>query len=99
MTTYPHVALRKLIRVHYGKALKATDRNGIGLYNVYGSNGFVGKHNAFLVDHPTIIIGWKGSVGAVTYAPAGGWPIDTTFYVEVLENQPLDLCFLFYALH
>jgi type I restriction enzyme S subunit len=28
-----------------------------------------------------VVVGRKGSIGEVHYAPDGGWPIDTTFYV------------------
>lgn len=98
MTTYPLFALQDLIRVHYGKGLKTAERDESGQYHVYGSSGAIGKHSSVLVEHATIIIGRKGSVGEVTYAPEGGWPIDTTFYAEVLNPDRLDLRFLYYAL-
>ena len=98
MNPYPLVPLGELIKAHYGKALKAEEREDSGIYDVYGSSGQIGKHHSPLVKHPTIIIGRKGSVGAVTYAPNGGWTIDTAFYTETLDSKALDLRFLFYAL-
>jgi len=92
------VRLKDLIRVHYGKALKKAERIESGPHSVFGSRGEVGKHSDRLVDYPTLIVGRKGSVGAVSYAPDGGWPIDTAFYVERLEPDELDLRYLFYAL-
>jgi len=96
--TVETVRLNDLIRVHYGKALKKADRDGSGAHSVFGSNGKVGKHSERLVDYPTLVVGRKGSVGSVTYAPEGGWPIDTAFYVERLKPNVLDLRYLFYAL-
>jgi type I restriction enzyme S subunit len=92
------VQLGNVIRVHYGKGLKTSARDANGPHDVYGSNGPVGKHKFFLVDYPTIVIGRKGSIGAVTYAPYGGWPIDTTYYVQILDRERLDLRYLYYAL-
>ena len=96
--TVSTVRLKDLIRVHYGKALKKADRDDTGSYSVFGSSGEVGKYSERLVNYPTLIVGRKGSVGSVTYAPEGGWPIDTSFYVERLEPGELDLRYLFYAL-
>ncbi len=98
MSPYPSVPLGDLLKVHYGKALKAEERDETGIYEVYGSSGKIGKHHSALVKSPTIIIGRKGSVGAVSYAPNGGWTIDTAFYTETLDPNALDLRYLFYAL-
>jgi type I restriction enzyme, S subunit len=83
---------------HYGKALKEADRDGRGSHPVYGSNGEVGRHTEGLVANPTIVIGRKGSVGEVTYAPQGGWPIDTAYYLELLDPERVDLRYLYWAL-
>ena len=92
------VALGDIIRVQYGKALKAEDRDETGSFPVYGANGLVGHHSSRIVNHTTLIIGRKGSVGAVTYAPEGGWPIDTAFYVEAIQPNDIDWRYLYYAL-
>jgi type I restriction enzyme S subunit len=92
------VSLRKIIKVHYGKSLRSDERDDTGQFPVYGSSGEIGKHNAAFIEQPTIIIGRKGSVGAVTYAPTGGWAIDTTFYTEIINPNEVDLRYLYYAL-
>ena len=84
--------------VHYGKALKADQRVSNGSVHVFGSSGIVGNHDKTLCSYPTIIIGRKGSVGAITWAPDGGWIIDTAYYVEIKDNNKLDLRYLFYIL-
>jgi type I restriction enzyme S subunit len=94
----PKVPLSKLVRAHYGKALKQGERNSIGSAIVFGSSGAVGFHDEALFDYPSIVVGRKGSVGAVTFAPNGGWVIDTAYYLEVLSPTLLDLRYLFHAL-
>ncbi|WP_282174993.1 restriction endonuclease subunit S [Vibrio diabolicus] len=64
----------------YGKGLPKTKRQA-GEYPVYGSNGCVDFHNDFYINGPGIIIGRKGSVGAVHLSTQPFWPIDTAFYV------------------
>ena len=65
----------------YGKGLKADNRNQTGHIPVFGSNGRVGWHDKPLSKGPTVIIGRKGTVGAVHYSPIPCWPIDTTFFI------------------
>ncbi len=77
----------------YGKPLKEIARRD-GEYPVYGSNGIVGYHDKYLVEGPFIIVGRKGTAGAVVYSEKNGFPIDTTFYVQ-LKNRGVDLKFLY----
>ena len=65
----------------YGKGLPQKKRLS-GPFKVYGSNGCVDNHNESHVNGPGIIIGRKGSVGAVHLSLEPFWPIDTTFYIE-----------------
>ena len=91
------VRLEEIVHFNYGKSLKADERNG-GPFNVYGSNGVVGQHSEKIIDYDTIIVGRKGSVGKVTMALGGGWPIDTTYYVEIKDDNSVNLRYLYYAL-
>lgn len=93
------VKLGDVINVRYGKALKADQRVSDGSVHVFGSSGIVGNHDKTLCSYPTIIIGRKGSVGTVTWAPDGGWIIDTAYYVEIKDNEKLDLRYLFHILN
>ncbi|MGL5455520.1 MAG: restriction endonuclease subunit S [Citrobacter telavivensis] len=96
--SWPLVKLGDVINAHYGKALKADQRVSNGSVHVFGSSGIVGNHDKTLCTYPTIIIGRKGSVGAVTWAPDGGWIIDTAYYIEIKDNSKLDLRYLFHTL-
>lgn len=70
----------------YGKGLPERDRAGGGV-PVFGSNGVVGWHDVALVGGPGIVIGRKGTVGAVEYSPRPFWPIDTTYFVAASKDR------------
>lgn len=80
----------------YGKSLPARKRVQSGQVPVFGSNGIVGYHNKALTKGPTVVIGRKGSAGAVHYSPGPCWPIDTTFYLHKTESELMR--FRYYAL-
>jgi type I restriction enzyme, S subunit len=94
---WPKVRLRDLAVAKYGGALKAEDRVSDGSFDVYGSNGLIGKHTQTLISSATIVVGRKGAVGELTYAQQGGWIIDTAFYLDQIDPK-VDLRYLFYAL-
>lgn len=70
-----------IMSLEYGKSLP-TDRRTPGHVDVFGSGGIVGSHNEALCAGPGVIVGRKGTAGAVHWAPGPFFPIDTTFYVE-----------------
>ena len=94
---WPRVELGEVLSLEYGKSLKSENRVA-GPYPVYGSNGIVGYHNQFLVRDPTIIVGRKGSAGAVNFCELPCFPIDTTFFVQVRDEHQLDIRFCYYQL-
>lgn len=73
---------------NYGKALPSHSRTGVG-FPVFGSNGVVGNHAPPLTNGPTIVIGRKGSVGAVQFSSEPCSPIDTTYYVTEVPGGQL----------
>jgi len=87
--------IKYLVEINYGKGLKK-ERRKEGPFPVYGSNGVVDYHNAALTRGPTIILGRKGSIGAVHYSANSCWPIDTTYFVD--EFNGLDPKYLVHAL-
>ena len=94
---YPLVRLDEIISLEYGSSLPAEKRIS-GEYPVYGSNGIVGFHNQFKVNGPFIIVGRKGSAGKVHLSEKDGFPIDTTFFVKIIDQKRIDLYFLFHML-
>lgn len=94
---WPVVALGEVISLEYGKPMKRENRIE-GEYPVYGSNGVVGTHNEFLIEAPAIIVGRKGSAGAINYSENNCFPIDTTFYANILDSSKISIKFLYYQL-
>lgn len=87
--------LKERLELLYGRALKEEARTP-GDIDVFGSNGKVGTHNVPWLDGPGVLVGRKGTVGAVTYAHRQFWPIDTVYYVN--PNSGDDLRYLYYLL-
>jgi len=90
------VRCSKIFSLEYGKGLPEKERTP-GKYLVMGSNGIVGYHNQALVKGPGIIVGRKGTIGAVTWVDSDFWPIDTTYYVKIKITN-ISLKWLFYEL-
>lgn len=84
-----------LVTLNYGKALPASARVPGGVA-VYGSGGQTGWHDAALVNNSGIVVGRKGTVGAVYWANGPHFPIDTTYFVTPRCSAPLSL--LYYVL-
>ena len=74
--------LGELLPLSYGKAMAAAQRDGNGNVPVYGSSGIVGRHSIALTSAPAIIVGRKGTVGAIYLATGPSWPIDTVYYTH-----------------
>ncbi len=74
-------SLKDILEIKYGKGLTKEKRIK-GNYPVYGSNGIVGYHNQAITQSKTIIVGRKGTVGAIHYSYSACWPIDTTFFID-----------------
>ena len=88
-TDWQEVTLGNFAPFAYGKGLRSDDRVSSGDVPVIGSNGIIGYHDKPLTDGPTIVIGRKGTVGAVHYSPVRCWPIDTTFYITGADSDLL----------
>ncbi len=91
------IKLEDEIEFIYGKSLPAKNRVE-GNFPVYGSNGVVGFHNEFCFTGPGIIIGRKGTVGAIELSKSDFWAIDTTYKLE-MKNENDSLSYWYYLLH
>lgn len=81
--------LGNLLPLKYGKGLPENSRDASGSAPVFGSSGQVGRHSQPLTSGPTLIVGRKGTVGAVHLSPQPCWPIDTVYFAEAEEGQNL----------
>jgi type I restriction enzyme S subunit len=94
--TWQILQVGDLFSLEYGKGLP--DRERIpGPYPVVGSNGVIGHHNQALVKGPGIVVGRKGTIGAVSWINENYWPIDTTYYIKP-KTTNMSLKWLFHAL-
>jgi restriction endonuclease S subunit len=94
---WPMVELGDICTFEYGKPLKESNRKN-GEYPVFGSNGIVGYHNEYIVEGPFVIVGRKGTAGAVNFSEKDGFPIDTTFYIKLKDKESIDLKYLFHIM-
>jgi len=90
------VKVGDILSLEYGSGLPERERIP-GMYPVVGSNGIVGYHNQAIVNGPGIVIGRKGTIGAVSWIDKDFWPIDTTYYVKT-KISDVFLKWLFYEL-
>ena len=85
-----------ILEFQYGKGLKASERLDEGPVPVFGSNGIVGFTDEPLTDRPAIIVGRKGSAGALNLCDGPSWTTDVAYFVEAPSF--LDLRFMLNAL-
>ena len=85
-----------ILNFQYGKGLKACERLDEGPVPVFGSNGIVGFTDEPLTVRPAIIVGRKGSAGALNVCDGPSWTTDVAYFVEAPPF--LDLRFMLNAL-
>lgn len=90
--------LRRIAVLNYGDALASDIRDESGRVEVFGSNGPVGFHTSANALGPTILVGRKGSYGALNWSEADCFAIDTVYFVDRTGTRA-NLRWLFYALH
>ena len=83
-----------ILRLEYGKSL-LDYRSGIGEFDVFGTNGKIGKTEKYIYDKPSIIIGRKGAYRETHFAAKPFFVIDTAFYTKKIIDD-LDILFLYY---
>jgi len=88
--------LGEVIEISYGKGLSRDSRVDSGKYFAYGSNGPVYRTNESLTNGEIIVIGRKGTAGALYFISDPCWPIDTTFFAK--PKNDVSLKFVYYLL-
>jgi len=83
-----------LLVFQYGKALPKAGKAISGTVPVYGANGIKKYSNVALVNSPVIIVGRKGSAGAVNKVHEPCWPLDVTYYIQPSLRLDFDFVFL-----
>jgi len=93
---WPTKKLSDVLEINYGKNLPKNQRIDAGRYFAYGSNGPVYNTDDSLTKGDTIVIGRKGTAGALYFTNQPCWPIDTTFFAKPKNNTSLK--FIYYLL-
>lgn len=90
--------LGEVITLEYGKPLPKDERCGEKEgFPAFGANGIKCYAREPYWQHPSIIVGRKGTAGAVNLVEGGFWPLDVTYYVT-FDDQKHDRKFLYYML-
>jgi type I restriction enzyme S subunit len=86
----------EILELRYGAGLPEHLRKH-GDHPVFGSNGIVGYNDNPLTKGQSIIVGRKGSAGAVVWSDVPCWPIDTTYFIDELKTNG-HLKYIYHAL-
>ena len=87
--------IRECADVKYGKSNPKTK----GMIPLIGSSGVFGSVSEPLIYTPTIVIGRKGTAGAVWDIRTPSWPSDTSFYLEYKTEVSQKFLFEFMSLN
>jgi len=91
------ILLKDRVEFEYGYSVRVNNEKS-GEYPVFGSNGITGYIDSYKVEGPGIIIGRKGSVGAIKYSKDNFTPTDTAYYLSIKDKTKDDIKFWFYYL-
>lgn len=89
--------LGDVFTLEYGKPLPKDQRCEETGFPAYGANGIKCYAVKPYMEGPSIIVGRKGTAGAVNIVGSAFWPLDVTYYVTFDESE-YDLRFLYYVL-
>lgn len=87
----------EVVKLNYGKAIAKEVRGPIGPVPVYGANGVMDYCEDALADGPSIIVGRKGSAGAINVADGPFWASDVSYFTQH-DAKTVDFSFLLYFL-
>jgi type I restriction enzyme, S subunit len=83
------VRLGDFAHLEYGKSLPKDRRDPSGDVPVMGANGAMGWCHEALVEGPGIVVGRKGSAGAITEVEGPYWPTDVTYFIRGVADASL----------
>lgn len=87
-------SLGEILDFRYGKGLNANERKKDGPVPVFGSNGIVGYTTQPLTIESCVIVGRKGSAGALNMCEGPSWTTDVAYFVEVPKFLTIHFLFL-----
>lgn len=76
--------LKEIVEICYGKAQKQVEVENSDI-PIFGTGGLIGYASKCLYDKPSVLIGRKGTIGAILFLNKPFWTIDTLFYTKINE--------------
>ncbi len=96
-TKWPTNEFGNVIDVYQPETIAARSLSGEGDFPVYGANGIIGFHTAFNHEKSELVLGCRGSVGAVHITRPKAW-INGNAMVVRPKDSSLDKKFIMYGL-
>ncbi len=81
------VNFEQVLSLKRGYDLPVQERNENGNIPVFGSNGILGFHNISKRNEPCLVTGRSGSIGFVHKVDVPCWPLNTTLYSYLTNNN------------
>ncbi len=92
------VTVKRFATFVYGDALPSETRDEDGAVPVFGSNGAFSCHNQANTQAPAILVGRKGSCGALNWSEVPVFAIDTVYFIDP-RSCHTNLRWCYWALH
>lgn len=91
------IQLHEVCRPKQWQTIKKSEMTESG-FPVYGANGEIGRYHSFNHANPTILIGCRGSCGAINVCEPNSWVTGNAMALEDLDTSRVDFNFMVYAL-
>lgn len=94
---WPTATLGELCEIYQPKTITAKEMANDGPYLVYGANGVIGRHDSFNHAEEELVMGCRGSVGALHFSKPQSWITGNAMVIRP-KVSGVDRRFVFYAL-
>ena len=91
------VQLHEVCKPKQWQTIKKSEMTDTG-YAVYGANGVIGRYHSFNHEDPTVLIGCRGTCGAVTVSEPFAWVTGNSMALDELDTSVVDVRYLVHAL-
>lgn len=97
LSGWKSVGLHDICKPKQWKTISSSQLKDNG-YLVYGANGPIGRYHSFNHEAPTILIGCRGTCGAVTVSEPRSWVTGNAMALDDLDTTVVNLRYLVQAL-
>ena len=97
-SSWQAATLGEVCEMYQPKTITAKEMSSSGDYPVYGANGIIGKYFAYNHENPELIIGCRGTCGALHISQPKSWITGNAMVIRPNRGAPLIIEFLKYFL-